>query len=368
MTQYGGVLVDQHCHSVRIDELDGASFDALCTESPYAPVSGRNTDSPLGLAIRRWCPPVLGLQPFADIDDYLAARSQLGSSEVARRLIAATATDTFLVDTGYRGDELAPLAGFAALAGGRSHEIVRIETLAEQVAAADPNPGGFFDRLADALTRSDAVAFKSVLVYRAGFDIALVDGPDPTAALHAWLSAGPGSRLSDPALLAAGLRVAVDVAAARQLPIQFHVGLGDPDLTLHRTNPSLLTAFVEHCLGRGVNLVLLHCWPYEREAAYLASVYPNVYVDVGLSLNYVGPEAPRFLARALELAPYAKLLYSSDAFGLPELYCSGAAQFRWALGTVLDGWVAAGSCPRGDAEGIAAAISAGNARRLYRLG
>ncbi|HEX2824002.1 MAG TPA: hypothetical protein VHO07_28135, partial [Streptosporangiaceae bacterium] len=37
--------------------------------------------------------------------------------------------------------------------------------------------------------------------------------------------------------------------------------------------------------------------------------------------------APALLAEALELAPYGKFLYSSDAFGLPELYYLSAALF-----------------------------------------
>ena len=33
------------------------------------------------------------------------------------------------------------------------------------------------------------------------------------------------------------------------------------------------------------------------------------------------------LAEALELTPFHKMLYSSDAFGLPELHYLGAAAF-----------------------------------------
>ena len=36
---------------------------------------------------------------------------------------------------------------------------------------------------------------------------------------------------------------------------------------------------------RQVPLVLLHAsYPYTREAGYLASVYPHVYVDLGLAV------------------------------------------------------------------------------------
>jgi predicted TIM-barrel fold metal-dependent hydrolase len=114
-------------------------------------------------------------------------------------------------------------------------------------------------------------------------------------------------------------------------------------------------------------VLLLHCYPYHRQAAFLASVYPHVYVDVGLALNHVGTRAAAVLAETLELAPFGKLLYSSDAFGLAELYLLGALQFRRALGRLLDGWVADGDLAPADAARYAEMVGAGNARRVYAL-
>jgi uncharacterized protein len=146
-----------------------------------------------------------------------------------------------------------------------------------------------------------------------------------------------------------------------------HSGLGDPDLVLHLANPSLLTGLVRKLGRHQVDLVLLHCYPYQREAAYLASVFPNVYLDVGLALNYTGAQAPRVLAEAMELAPFPKLLYSSDAFGLAELYLTGAVLFRRALAELLGTWVEQGACTAADAERITRLVSRENAARLYRL-
>ena len=63
---------------------------------------------------------------------------------------------------------------------------------------------------------------------------------------------------------------------------------------------------------------MLHCYPYEREAGYLAQAFNNVYLDGGLSVNYLGARAPAFIARLLEMAPFRKILYSSDGFGPPN--------------------------------------------------
>jgi len=120
-----------------------------------------------------------------------------------------------------------------------------------------------------------------------------------------------------------------------RLPVQFHVGYGDSDVDLHRCNPLLLTPLLRAIQPTGVPVMLLHNYPYHREAGYLAQVFPHVYVDAGLATHNLGGRAPALLAEALELAPYGKFLYSSDAFGLPELYYLGATLFRLALSVFL---------------------------------
>jgi predicted TIM-barrel fold metal-dependent hydrolase len=153
----------------------------------------------------------------------------------------------------------------------------------------------------------------------------------------------------------------------RGLPIQFHTGFGDPDLDLRRCDPLAMTGFIRATAGSGVDLMLLHCYPYHRQAGYLAQVFPHVYLDVGLAVNYVGARAAAVVAESLELAPLHKALYSSDAYGLPELHYLGAVLFRRALDEVLGGWVDAGAWSAPEARRVAAMIGAGNADRVYRL-
>ncbi len=148
--------------------------------------------------------------------------------------------------------------------------------------------------------------------------------------------------------------------------MQVHTGFGDRDATLRRSDPSLLQPFLA---AVDVPVVLLHCWPYHREAGWLASVYPNVYIDVGLTVGQVGASASAVLAEFLEVAPFTKVLFSTDGYRLPELYLVGAAQFRHSLGRVLDSWVADGAIAGDDAERVARMIGAENARHVYgRLG
>jgi predicted TIM-barrel fold metal-dependent hydrolase len=225
---------------------------------------------------------------------------------------------------------------------------------------------GFAADLADALATAarDAVAVKSIAAYRHGLDLDPAR-PTPAETVRAageWLAA-PSARLDHPVLLRQLLWAAVDLG----LPIQLHTGFGDPDLTLHRADPSLLTPFVRAVEPAGARLVLLHCHPYHRQAAWLAQAFPHVHCDLGLTLSYAGPAATRILGEFLELAPFGKVLFSTDAYGLPELFLTGAAAFRHALGALLAAWTDEGACNEADAARTAAMLASGNARRLYGL-
>jgi predicted TIM-barrel fold metal-dependent hydrolase len=132
-------------------------------------------------------------------------------------------------------------------------------------------------------------------------------------------------------------------------------------------NPALLHEFLLRLRPRRVPVMLLHCYPYQREAGYLASSFPDVYFDLGEALHYVGRSAPRIMAEALELAPFTKQLFSTDAFGVSELYFLGTLLFKRALGRVLTEAVDHGDWSRADAERIVTLIGWENAQRVYRL-
>ena len=80
--------------------------------------------------------------------------------------------------------------------------------------------------------------------------------------------------------------------------------------------------------------MLLHCYPFVREAGWLAHVYANVWFDLSLTIPHVARPAEA-LREALELAPVSKLLYASDAARTPELYFLAAKWWREALAEVL---------------------------------
>ena len=366
-------IIDHHCHGIVSSDLDHSGFEALFSEAhdPGSPFFVSQFEKPLGLAIRRWCAPVLDLDPFAPAEDYVARRLELGGEEANRRLLQATGMDAMLVDTGHRADAILDCPGMEALSGIPAPEVVRIEAVFEAAMEADDPLAHFADDLV--VRATDAVGLKSIVAYRATFDF---DQTRPTraeaeAALSAWQrarEAGEGpSRLEDPVLLRHALWVGLDLARERKFPIQFHVGFGDIDIAMHRCDPTIFTPFIIEAEKAGVPVTLLHCYPFEREAAWLAEVFSNVFFDVGAVLNYAGPSAVRVLGDAMELGPFSKQLYSSDAFGLSELHYLGRVQFEVALKAVLSRWIGEGTCTLADADRIAQMIAAGNARRIYPL-
>jgi predicted TIM-barrel fold metal-dependent hydrolase len=363
----GLALVDHHCHGVVRRDLDRAAFEELLTEGPPGTAA---FDSRAGLALRRWCAPVLDLPAHAPPERYLARRADLGHAEVTARMLRAAGLGALCVDTGYTPEPILDPDELATAAGAPAYRIVRLERMAEEVAASGVDAASYAGAVRAALAGAarGAVGFKSIAAYRAGLALS-GERPDDAAvrAAAGRLLSGvrPGSpvRVADEVLHRFLFWCAVDLGR----PVQFHVGYGDRDVDLHRCDPLLLTGLLRAAESTGVPVLLLHNYPYHRQAGYLAQVYRTVYVDVGLAAHNVGDRAGVLLAELLELAPFGKVLFSSDAYGLPELYALAATLFRRALSDLLGAGVSAGAWTGPDARRYAGMIAGETARRVYRL-
>jgi len=354
-------LVDNHVHGFWLTPGDRRRFENGLNEANTEPLAGFDSgfDTQLGFAVRAHCAPLLGLPSHADSQSYWSARQRHTETELARIFLPAAGVRDWLVDTGLDG--LAGISDIAEAGCGRAYEVIRIEQVAEQAAAAPGDYAGVFREILCGRAQT-AVATKTILAYRSGFDIDLSVPSDREVkqAAQRWRDGG-GSRLSDPVLLRFGLHEALRLGK----PLQFHVGLGDRDCDLHRTNPMYLIDLLRQT--RDVPIVLLHCYPYEREAGYLAQAFNNVHLDVGLSVNHLGARAAAFLGRALELAPFRKILYSSDGVGAPELHYLGARLWRDGTTDVLTDFVDRSQWSLPDACRVAGLIGRDNAIRVYGL-
>ena len=359
--------VDHHCHGVVLADLDRPRFESLMNEGVRAGARGTTFfDSMEGLALRRWCGPLLDLDPHSSPDAYLERRAEVGGTEVARRFLAASGTDAFLVDTGYAPDQVTPPDELARLAAGTAYQVIRLETIAQELLRNGVPASEVPERVIQTLAETSAVGAKSIAAYRVGLALPAAK-PALDEVVHTLDLVEPGAdgsfRIAHPALNGWLAWTAVEAG----IPLQFHVGYGDSDVNLHECDPLLLTGFLRATEDRGVPVMLLHNYPFHRHAGYLAQVFEHVFVDVGLAVHNTGALSVAVLRERLELAPFGKVLYSSDAYGLPELYFLASTLFRRALADVLDTLVATGDATDEDARHITSLVASENARRAYQL-
>ena len=365
-------LLDHHVHGVFKSDPTVEQFANMITESDRQPKSLELAmNSQVGFATRKWCSPLIDLPAHADPQAYFDRRMQLGAEEVNRRMLKASGITYSLIETGYRGDEIHGPAAMAQLSESRVDEIIRLETTAEKMLDAGATTAeSFIADFAETLRVATvgAVGLKSIVAYRYGlhFEPSAPTKQEVQTAIAAVLkdvAAGRPARISDPVLL----RHLIYAGLETKLPIQFHIGFGDPDLFLHLCDPLLMTNFIKQTEARGIPVMLLHTYPFHRNAGYLAQMFDNVYMDVGLAINYTGARSQAVIAESLELAPFHKILFSSDAWGLPELTYLGAKLFRNGFGKILDEWVSQDLWSLKDAKRVAKTIGYDNSIAAYKL-
>jgi len=298
------------------------------------------------------------------------ARQGWEYTELSRRMFAQANITRWLIDDGVWPDRLMGVEESGALAGVPVRRILRLETeLAQLIPAHDSYfslERAFVDLLYEAAP--GLAGFKSIIAYRSGLEVT-PPGPEVErcyAALKRSLKPDEVPKLTEKTLLDAALWKALEVATKTGLPVQFHTGYGDPDLDLRRANPLHLRAIFEEPRFRGLKVALLHTYPFVRQAGYLASVYPGVYLDLGLTIPYTSVHGMRTaLHEALHLAPISKVLFSTDAQRTPELFWLAARWGRRVLAEVLDRTVADGDLSPAEAGWAAERILYANAAELY---
>lgn len=354
-------LVDDHVHPPlsAAGERPLASFFSEAGEDPLVVAQ-----TPYTLFYRRALRELAGLlhsQP--DEASVCAARDALGPAGYLRLLVSDANIEMLLVDEGYPPQGTLGVDEMAASAGCAARRILRLETLAESLFAQAESPVTLSRLMLDHLEHAPSfVALKTIIAYRCGLAVAEPETGEAEAAFRQARSQGKDHpRLTSRPLLNYLLLRALEWAADCGVPVQFHSGYGDRDLDLLLASPAHLRPLLENPRYAGLKVVLLHAsYPYTRDASYLASVYANVYVDWSEANPMLTPVMlQRVLEELLALAPYTRLLYGSDAWGVPDWLWLGARAGRAALAAVL--------ADEPDADAIAHRILRDNARELYRL-
>ena len=268
-----------------------------------------------------------------------------------------------------------PDAEITRLAGCRAMPILRLEPQMQELIAHHETLAAVEEALRVALADvrgAGYVALKSIAAYRTGLEIRVWERREAEAAFAAArreVGEEGTVRLGHKPLLDTLLHIAFTEAARQETPVQFHVGYGDTDADLRLANPLHLRAVLETPSYHGMPVILLHeCYPYTREGGYLAAVYDHVYLDLSYGIPFLSyDEMATFTRAALGVAPFSKLLYSSDAVGVPELHWLSAISARRVLGEVLGECVAHNELSIAETQMVGAALLKENAVRLYRL-
>ena len=306
----------------------------------------------------------------------LAARGALKEDALISTLLRAAHIEALLIDQGYPPRELLlPDAEITRLAGCRTMPILRLELLMQDLIAQHETLAAVEEALRAALLdvrNAGYVALKSIVAYRTGLDIRVWErGEAESAFAVARREVGEKGtlRLAHKPLLDTLLHIAFTEAARQEAPVQFHTGYGDTDADLRLANPLHLRAVLETPGYRDMPVVLLHaCYPYTREGGYLAAVYDHVYLDLSYGIPFLSyDEMAAFTRAALGVAPFTKLLYSSDAVGVPELHWLSAISARRVLGEALVECVARNELSTAEAQTAGASVLNVNAVRLYQL-
>jgi hypothetical protein len=281
----------------------------------------------------------------------------------ARRLVEDANIDAVLLDDGYPREGAYSVSDCSSMGGFRGLRVARLERITEDLLPACGSLSEFETTLLGALDSSECVALKSIIAYRSGLTIeARPDRGEAEGAFQRMRSQG-ATRLTEKPLLDWLFHLAAEWTAQHSKPLHLHTGFGDRDLDLRLSNPLHLRPLLESgVLGRSP-LVLLHAsYPFHREAAYLATIYPDLYMDLSeVSPLLAGPALQNVLEDVLGAAPVTRLLYGSDAWGIPDWLWLAARATRSALADAT-AWL-----PASESQWVAERVLRDNALELYAL-
>lgn len=367
---------DHHVHApyVEVGPLTPDGLRRPFTESALPAVWNDHLPSQIAY---RWM--VRSLANLLDVEPTEAAVLD------ARALIAVADYHRLLADDCNLGESYADdlfgigecydVADWSDLLGGRPvRRVLRIETFVELGYDACPTLNDALQRLVIEIVAAQErgiVSLKSIAGYRTGLRVSPPSSGQRARAGEAYrmlrdaaLSGGSG-RIAEKNLIDTLVWEALVASIPLGLPMQFHVALGDDDIVLSENDPAVMRALFQHEPFRTLPLVLLHCYPFHRHAGYMASLYPNVYVDLGLTIPIAGPASARIIEETLELTPVSQLLASTDGHMTPEFQWHGVKVWRWAMERVVASYLDAGAIGDDEALDIVSAVFTGNTRRIY---
>lgn len=303
-------------------------------------------------------------------DDFISVRSRQQDANYTRMLFDDVSLGAMIVDDGYRSKDMVTLIQFATLSQRPIFLCRRIEPILEQCLAKASSFDELETTFQQQLLHSEPVApvaLKTICGYRGGLDIDLVKKTAAARDFDRIKKIAAKRRVTRCDLYHYFVMQAFELAAYHDLPMQVHTGIGDDDADLKQCNPLLMQNLFRISTLQKTQFVLLHCYPFVREAAFLASLYPNVYMDLSLAVNIVSTSAEQMIGEALATAPATKILAGTDGHTCPETHWYAALCWKRGLAVSLTELVNKKMLTMQQVQQIAGMILHDNASRLYKL-
>ncbi len=368
------ILIDHHAHSLLTDftQLDAIGFrQAFCESNSLSMLQSHAQHS------IHYMHMLHELSQYLDVEEeeekILEMRSRLGKTDYVQMLFDDASIGGSIIDAGFRKDDMLSLEGFSTLCERPVYQCIRIEAAIESAMSTADSFNEMHENFIKELTSpmgAKTVAFKTIAAYRGGLAIDVVEKAAAQSNFAEWKYSTTDKkrpRISRGPLYHYLLSEAFAVAQQLNVPVQIHSGLGDADADLREANPWCFRRVLESRKFSKVNFVFLHCFPYVREAALLASLYNNVYMDLSLALTLISTQSASLFADALAGAPSTKVLVATDGHSVPETYWYASHSARRGLASVLSYLIGNGFTSEEQAMAIADRLFHKNAQDLYRL-
>jgi len=378
-------IVDAHTHPYRLEDLVAKGSEGFDTRAMFLgesflsssqmhpelwPVADGFTDSTVyALALRRWLATHLGCEPTREaVTAAREAAIQADAVAYTKGLMDAAGVVAVLSDEGYPQPPI-PANEFASTIGVTVHRVTRLEPwiLQHRDGTFDELVSGVEDEAERAAGDSNCVAYKSIVAYRTGLDIGDPDASTARDAFERWR----GDDWAETREHAKPVRDflihrTLAVAKANDRPFHFHCGGGDPDINLAHADPVSMFSFLVDAQSQPI--VLVHSgYPWVREAAYVASVLPNVYLELSELIPWGWGQVEWALEMLVGTVPAAKLLYGSDEAGEPEAFWASAILARNSLERVLTRFVERDHLTEEEARDLGKLVLGDACRALHGL-
>ncbi|GJJ09846.1 hypothetical protein Clacol_004070 [Clathrus columnatus] len=379
-TAFSYPIIDNHAHNLLRDtHRSTVALDGLTSEAS----NGALQDAKNSVAAFRAFNQLAQLyQCEPTLEAIKKARDAFPYEELCKTNMKPTGISMLLLDDGM--DKIEELCHdykwHDRLTSAPTKRIVRVETVAQNLIKSLSAQGKahfnifsseFEKAIATYGKDSQVVAFKSVACYRTGLDItkpSIKEAESDFINIISSLKPNSQLRLASKSLNDYIVRLVLKIAGECGKPVQFHTGLGDNDITLSKSSPSLMQATIEEFTN--TTFILLHSsYPNTRDAGYLASVYKNAYLDFGEVFPMVSRDGQLSIIRQMfELTPTTKILWSTDGHWWPESYYLAVIQAREALYKILSEYISNGDMTEKQAVETIENIFFHNSNRVYKLG